>query len=50
MFPPSKVKTFCVSNDGVCGGELSIGAGHGAYSAESYATEAKNFILKEIGS
>lgn len=46
--PKSKIKTFCVANDGVCGGVLAPSAGHGAYAGAKYINEAKTWILRNI--
>jgi cutinase len=45
-FPVNRVRMFCNSNDGVCGGKLVINAGHLAYANQIAA--GANFLAESV--
>ncbi|KAF2433044.1 cutinase-domain-containing protein [Tothia fuscella] len=47
-FPADKVKIFCNANDGVCGGGLSVNAGHLAYNAETHFIPGASFMKGKV--
>src|ERR1700761_604067 len=47
-YPKDKVKVFCASSDGVCGGTLAVTAGHFAYMGDGSGTQATNFLIQHI--
>jgi cutinase len=42
-FPANKARTWCNKNDGVCGGQLNVNAGHLAYSSNQI-NEAATYL------
>jgi hypothetical protein len=40
-YPTSKIKTYCIASDDVCGGEFSIGIGHLSYTFGSTSDAVK---------
>jgi cutinase len=45
-FPPTKVKTICKPDDGVCKGMITVSAGHMSYSAK--AAEGAAWVVEKV--
>lgn len=48
-FPADKLMVICRSDDGVCGGQLLVTAGHFGYLMDGSGTKATNFLISKIG-
>jgi cutinase len=49
-YPKDKVKVFCSSGDGVCGGTLVVTIGHFSYMADGSGPKATQFLVDAINS
>jgi len=47
-FPAEKLKVFCRQDDGVCGGGLSVTAGHMGYTRDGSVEQAVSFLSQRI--
>lgn len=47
-YPKEKVKVFCSSGDGVCGGALMVTIGHFSYLMDGSGPAATNFLVQAI--
>jgi len=47
-YPKERVKVFCSSGDGVCGGTLAVTAGHFSYMADGSGPKAVAFLTQRI--
>jgi cutinase len=47
-YPKEKVKVFCSSGDGVCGGTLAVTGGHFSYMGDGSGPKAVDFLLSAI--
>jgi len=47
-FPAEKLKVFCRKDDGVCGGGLSVTAGHMGYTRDGSVEQAVSFLSQRI--
>lgn len=47
-FPKDKVKVYCSSSDGVCGGALLVTAGHFSYMGDGSGPQSIAFLLGAI--
>jgi cutinase len=49
-YPKGRVKVFCSSSDGVCGGSLMVTAGHFSYMGDGSGPKAISFLVGQINS
>jgi len=49
-YPKEKVKVFCSSGDGVCGGTLLVTIGHFSYMADGSGPKSIAFLVEQINS
>jgi len=47
-YPKEKVKVFCSTSDGVCGGTLAVTAGHFSYMSDGSGPKAIAFLVGQI--
>src|ERR1700744_131962 len=47
-FPKDKVRIYCASSDGVCGGALNVTAGHFSYVRDGTGPKAIAFLKGKI--
>jgi len=47
-FPKDRVMVLCRTDDGVCGGQLMVTAGHFGYLMDGSGTKAANFLIEKI--
>jgi len=47
-YPKDRVKVFCSSGDGVCGGTLAVTAGHFSYMGDGSGPKAVSFLVSKI--
>ncbi|KIW00815.1 uncharacterized protein PV09_07794 [Verruconis gallopava] len=45
-YPPAQTKVFCRADDGVCGGQLIVTAGHLAYGVDGSIQQGADFLRK----
>jgi cutinase len=45
-YPPAQTKVFCRPDDGVCGGQLKVTAGHLAYGNDGTVMQGAAFLMK----
>ncbi|KAF2430216.1 cutinase, partial [Tothia fuscella] len=48
-FPAAKLKTFCATDDGVCGGYLNVNAGHVSYGEKGDTEKAAEWLAAQFG-
>jgi cutinase len=48
-FPQNMLKVFCRPDDGVCGGQLDVTAGHLAYGNDGTVPQGAAFLMKMAG-
>lgn len=49
-FPQQNLKVFCRPDDGVCGGQLLVTAGHLAYSGDGTVKQGAQFLAQKATS
>jgi cutinase len=49
-YPKERVRVFCSSSDGVCGGALLVTLGHFSYLMDGSGSKAVNFLVSQINS
>jgi cutinase len=47
-YPQNQLKVFCRPDDGVCGGQLDVTAGHLAYSNDGTIQQGADFLMKMV--
>jgi len=47
-YPQSQLKVFCRQDDGVCGGQLDVTAGHLAYGGDGSVMQGAMFLMGQV--
>jgi cutinase len=47
-YPQNQLKVFCRPDDGVCGGQLDVTAGHLAYGMDGSVQQGADFLMKMV--